>query len=99
MAGWRRRIQSTSATGRSGNPARTNGSISPLCPRPSPGASRPFGPPAVSAGPGAAGHAGALAPAQELRGHLAAGLVDHLVADHDRALARAGRGRSVLGAG
>src|SRR5262249_2113811 len=41
-------------------------------------------------GLGAAGHAGALAAAQELRGHLAAGLVDHLVAEHDRAPALAG---------
>src|SRR5579884_4338370 len=47
-----------------------------------------------------AAQAGPLAPADELDGHLAAGLVDHLVAEHDRALALTRRpvgGRLLVG--
>src|SRR4029453_4081033 len=47
---------------------------------------------------GAASHPRALAASDELRRHLAAGLVDHLVPEHDRALAltRAALGRRLL---
>src|SRR5687768_14192471 len=48
------------------------------------------GPASVGAvGGGRAGEAGPLAAADELGGHLAGGLVDHLVAEHDRTLALA----------
>src|SRR5262245_26560027 len=90
-SGWRRRIQSTRATGRSGRPTRTSGSMHSWCPRRGEDASRLLG-------VAAALHAGAFPPVEELLGHLAAGLVDHLVAKHHRALAftRVALGRRLL---